>query len=162
MKLKWNIPDGKEYDMKRLISRVAVPMLIVSLLGFVIYFLSSRIEVQMEQSATENVREIVQVIESSIAEIKRNDVTASHRITEFFSSEKDTLSLLKRMQENSPFARVSFVPADSDTGISNRGEAFIIKSLPDWEGMQAAKREITDVYMSDLGAWTYNNQMPCL
>ena len=57
MKLKWNIPDGKEYDMKRLISRVAVPMLIVSLLGFVIYFLSSRIEVQMEQSATENVRE---------------------------------------------------------------------------------------------------------
>lgn len=84
MKLKWNIPDGKEYDMKRLISRVAVPMLIVSLLGFVIYFLSSRIEVQMEQSATENVREIVQVIESSIAEIKRNDVTASHRLTEFF------------------------------------------------------------------------------
>ena len=121
VKLKWNIPDGKEHDMKRLISRVVVPMLIVSLLGFVIYFLSSRIEVQMEQSATENVREIVQVIESSIAEIKRNDVTASHRITEFFSSEKDTLSLLKRMQENSPFARVSFVPADSDTGISNRG-----------------------------------------
>lgn len=39
--------------MKRLISRDAVPMLIVSLLGFVIYFLSSRIEVQMEQSATE-------------------------------------------------------------------------------------------------------------
>ena len=62
MKLKWNIPNIKEQDMKRLISRVAVPMLIVSLLGFVIYFLSSRIEVQMEQSATENVREIVQVI----------------------------------------------------------------------------------------------------
>ena len=115
--------------MKRLISRVAVPMLIVSLLGFVIYFLSSRIEVQMEQSATENVREIVQVIESSIAEIRRNDVTTAHRLTDFFSSDKDTVSLLKRMQENSPFARISFVPADSDTGISNQGMAFAIKTL---------------------------------
>lgn len=146
--------------MKRLISRVAVPMLIVSLLGFVIYFLSSRIEVQMEQSATENVREIVQVIESSIAEIRRNDVTTAHRLTDFFSSDKDTVSLLKRMQENSPFARISFVPADSDTGISNRGRAFTIESLPDWEEMQAAKREITDVYMSDLGAWTYTIKYP--
>ncbi len=148
--------------MKRLISRAAVLMLIVSLLGFVIFFLSSRIEVQMEQSATENVREIVQVIESSIAEIRRNDVTASHRLTEFFSSEKDTVSLLKHMQENSQFARISFVPADSDTGITNRGMTFSIKSLPDWEAMRAAEKRITDVYMSNFRRMDLHNQMPCL
>lgn len=146
--------------MKRLINRAAVPILIVTILGYVIYFLSSRIEVQMEQSATDNVQEIVQVIESSIAEIRRNDITAAQRLTELFSPGKDTAGLLKRMQENSPFARISFVPVDSDTGVSSWGKAFSVTSLPEWEELPVKESAITDVYMSDLGAWTYTIQCP--
>lgn len=146
--------------MKRLISRAVIPIVIVSLLGYIIYFLSSRIGVQMEQSATGNVREIVQIIESSIAEIRKNDVMAAQRLTEFFSTEEDTTDLLMRMQENSPFARISFVPADTDSGVSSWGKPFSTTSLPDWEEIQAKESAITDVYMSDLGAWTYTIKCP--
>ena len=146
--------------MKRLISRGVVPMLIVLLLSYIIYFLSSRIEVQMEQSATGNVREIVQVIESSIAEIRRNDVAAARRLGEYFSSEEDTVSLLRRMQENGPFARISFIPDDSQTGVNNWGKTFSMTSLPDWKKFPVKEHVVTDVYMSDLGAWTYTIKCP--
>lgn len=146
--------------MKRFISRVVVPIIIVSLLGYIIYFLSSRTETQMEQSATENVREIVQVIESSIAEIRRNDVITAQRLTEFFSSKEDMIDLLKRMKENSPFARISFVPAGSDYGVNNLEKPFSVSSLPDWETIPVKERAVTDVYMSDLGAWTYTIKCP--
>lgn len=146
--------------MKRLIRRAVIPIVIVSLLGYIIYFLSSRIGVQMEQSATGNVREIVQIIESSIAEIRKNDIMAAQRLTEFFSKKEVTTDLLMRMQENSPFARISFIPADTDSGVSSWGKPFSTTSLPDWEEIQAEESAITDVYMSDLGAWTYTIKCP--
>lgn len=146
--------------MKYRIGRILIPILIVSSLVCIITFLSSRIESQMELSATGNVREIVQVIESGIAEIRRNDVAAAGRLPEFFSSDAEAVSLLKRMQKDSPFARISFVPADSESGVSNRGNPFLPTTIPEWENTMVGETGISSVYMSDLGAWTYTIRCP--
>lgn len=146
--------------MRQRIGKIIVLMLTGALLGSVIFFLSSRIRLQMEHSATRNVREIVQVIESGIAEIRRNDVSAAKRLSSFFSLEEDTVGLLKRMQTDSPFTRISFVPSGAHLGVSSRGKEFSAANLPDWNDTLAEESWITDVYMSDLGAWTYTIQCP--
>lgn len=146
--------------MKRRIGKILIPILIVTALGCIITLLSSRTSSQMEVSATGNVREIVQVIESGIAEIRRNDIAAASHLTEFFSSDEDVVELLKRMQKDSPFARISFVPVDSESGVSNNGNPFAISTIPEWETTTAGEPGISNVYMSDLGAWTYTIQCP--
>lgn len=146
--------------MKHRIGKMIILVLIVLSLGSIIFYLSSRIESQMEQSAVKNVREIVKVIEESVTEIRSNDVSAALQQAEFFSSKEDTVSLLEQMQNNSPFTRISFVPAGSESGVSNRGKEFLVTALPDWETVPADKFEISNVYMSDLGAWAYTIQCP--
>lgn len=70
--------------MKHRIGKMIVLVLIVLSLGSIIFYLSSRIESQMEQSAVKNVREIVKVIEESVTEIRSNDVSAALQQAEFF------------------------------------------------------------------------------
>lgn len=146
--------------MRNRIGKILVPMITVLLIGCIIFFLSSRIESQMEQSAAENVREIVSVIESSVAEIRKNDILEARRLAESFSMEEDTEGALKRMQKNSPFARVSFVPAGSKSGISNRGNVFSTEKISGKINTAVQETGITDAYMSDLGAWTYTIRCP--
>lgn len=146
--------------MKHRIGRILIPIVIVLSLGCIITFLSSRIESQMELAATGNVRELVQVIESCIAEIRRNDVAAAGRLPEFYSSDEEVVGLLKRMQKDSPFTRISFIPAGAESGISNRGKRFLAGTIPEWENSMAGEAGISSVYMSDLGAWTYTIQCP--
>ena len=146
--------------MKYRIGRILIPILIVSSLGCIITFLSSRIESQMELAATGNVRELVQVIESGIAEIRRNDVAAARRLPEFYSSDEEVSGLLRRMQKGSPFARVSFVPAGAESGVSDQGDTFLANQVPEWDNSVTEETRISSVYMSDLGAWTYTIQCP--
>lgn len=139
---------------------VLLMLAVTAVIGLLISGLSSRIQVQMEQSATENVREIVQVIEAGIAEIRRNDMSAAIQLADLFALDGNTLNQLKRMQEGSPFARVSFVAAGSESGVSSRGDAYTPAALPGWEGLPPAEAVATDVYMSDMGAWTYTVLCP--
>lgn len=142
-------------------SRAVLLMLaVMALIGSIIFGLSSRIRVQMEQSATENVREIVQVVEAGIAEIRRNDVSTAAQLATLFDVRGDTLTQLARMCESSPFARISFVPAASESGVSSNGKEFVPSALPAGEIYAHTDSLVTDVYMSDLGAWTYTVLCP--
>lgn len=137
-------------------SRAALLMLaVMALIGAIIFGLSARIQAQMEQSATENVRELVQVIEAGIAEIRRNDVSTAIQLSDLFTVKEDTLTQLTHMYKSSPFARISFVPAGSENGISSNGKEFTPSALPKGETYAQTDSLVTDVYMSDLGAWTY-------
>lgn len=59
------------------------------IIGSVIYGLSFRIRSQMVKSATENVKEIVQVIEASVAEIRKNDVAEVIQLAKQFTNPED-------------------------------------------------------------------------
>lgn len=131
----------------------------IVLIGCVIYGLSSRIQNQMEKAATENVREIVQIIESGITEIRSNDVSLAVQLAGLFTPEGDTGALLSQMQRNSVFARLSYVPEGAASGISSNGNAFTPTGFPDQRD-QVGEASVTNVYMSDMGAWTYTVECP--
>lgn len=139
----------------------AIPIMIagIVLIGCVIYGLSSRIQNQMEKAATENVREIVQIIESGITEIRSNDVSMAVQLAGLFTPEGDTGALLSQMQKNSVFARLSYIPEGAASGISSNGNAFTPAGFPDQRD-QVGEALVTNVYMSDLGAWTYTVECP--
>ena len=139
----------------------AVMLLVIVLIGFVIQGISSRVRAQMETAAIGNVRETVKIIESGISEIRKNDIKSAANLAALFTvSEDNSAGFLKQLQESSAFARVSFVPAGAETGIGSDGKEFFPGHLPAGGPIQGETLDVTDVYMSDLGAWTYTVRVP--
>lgn len=139
--------------------QLAVLLAVMALLGFTIFGLSSRIQAQMEQAATENVREIVKLMGDGVSALWQSDVTCAKNLAQALPAGEVSEDLLARFQEGSPFARLSFVAANSSSGVSSGGKSYTPPVDAEW-GRSGGNSAVTDVYLSDLGAWTYTVRCP--
>lgn len=146
----------KWYKSKAFLTMLAV----IICMGGSIYAMSYRIQSQMEKAAAENVREIVQIVESGISEIRRNDIASAENLADLFVAQGDMQQSLKQLQKNSPFERISFVPCGASEGISSSKNEFSPEKIPGLEDSGSDILSVSEVYMSDLGAWTYTVQSP--
>ena len=131
-------------------------LLVVTITGFIIFIMSSRIQLQMEIAASENVREMVKIIESGISEIRRNDIALAQSLALVFPTDGDIGESLHKLSNNSPFSKISYVPNGASTGISSDGSEFFPEKLPPLERLES----VTQVYMSGMGAWAYTIETP--
>ena len=142
--------------MKAYKSKIFLMMLVfLAGIGCAIFEMSYNIQAQMETAAMENVREIVRIMESGISEIRKNDITSAKNIAAVFTPEGDIESSLKRLQQGSSFARLTFVPFDLSENAGSSKEAFSIDTFSGPENFENDAQTVSDVYISDLGAWTY-------
>lgn len=138
---------------------VLLMMAVLLVLSVAIYGLSERVQSQMEQTATANVREIVQVLEMSVAEIRRSDAAVTVGLAAGLPLDGDVGAWLSRVQADSPFQRLSYVPAGSDVGISSDGGAYIPVE-PRESAWGDEEYRLGAVHMGDMGAWTYTVECP--
>ena len=124
-------------------------------IGYVIFQMSYNIQSQMETAAVENVREIVRIMEAGISEIRTNDISAAENMAAVLSEEGNVETSLTRMQQGSPFARLTFIPADPEKNASSSKQPFSIDTFSGTESFTDEEQTVSDVYISDLGAWTY-------
>ena len=139
--------------------QLAALLAVMVLLSLIILGLSSRIQAQMEQAATENVREIVKLMGDGVSALRQNDVACAENLAQALPEGEISKDLLARFQEGSPFARLSFVAGSGITGISSGGEDYSPPVDTEWEP-SGGTCAVTDVYLSDLGAWTYTVRCP--
>ena len=124
-------------------------------MGCVIFRMSYNIQSQMEKAATENVREIVQIMENGISEIRKNDIASAENIAAGFSTDGDMEASLIRIQQESSFARLTFVPFDSSKEAVSSKTSFSADTFSAPENFTSDSQMVSDVYISDMGAWTY-------
>ena len=124
-------------------------------IAFLIFQMSSNIRSQMETAAVENVREIVQIMETGISEIRKNDIATAGNIAAVLPTDGDIGASLAQLQRGSSFARLTFVPSDPAKEASSSKKAFSTDTFSAPENFENDTQTVSDVYVSDLGAWTY-------
>ena len=142
--------------MKAYKSKTCIVMLLfITGILCVIFKMSYSIQSQMETAAAENVREIVQILESGISEIRTNDIATAEAIAAVLPTDGDVGGTLTRLQPSSPFARLTFVPSDPAKSAASSKQSFSADAFTAPECFESDAQTVSDVYLSDLGAWTY-------
>ena len=130
-------------------------VLVFCLLGAIVYTVARKTSQEMSSAAIQNLSESLDLIQSTIEAILRNEADFQLLIAQELARAEDPEAYICAYERNQTMSRISLVPAGETLGISNNGEPFSAEDLDFSAGGTVMGLPVSQSYLNYMGTWSY-------
>lgn len=153
-------PKMNKQGRARGLSLLFLILLFFSIFGIIISTVSQKISRQMSASAIQNLSESLDLIQSTIEAILRNQSDFQSLIAQEVASADDPAAYIRAFEKNQAMAKLSLIPAGETEGVSNTGERFTEEGLDFSAGGTISGMPVSQSYVNYMGTWAYTLKCP--
>ena len=147
-------------DKRRSLSLLISIIMVFCVFGTVVLTVSRQISREMSASAIQNLSESLDLIQSTIEAILRNEAEFQTLIAQEVARAEDPEAYIRTYERNQTLAKLSLIPAGATEGVSNNGEPFTEEGLDFSAGGTISKMPVSQSYVNDMGTWSYTIKCP--
>ena len=135
-------------------------ILVFIMFGTVVFSVSRRISGEMSASAVQNLRESLDLIESTIEAILRSQVEFQTLIAREIAGAEDPEAYIRAYEGNRTMSGLALIRAGETEGVSNTGAVFSEEGLNFSAGGTVMGLPVSRSYLNDMGTWAYTIKCP--
>ena len=136
--------------------------LVFCVLGAVVIFVAQRISREMSDSAIQNLSESLDLIQSTIEAILRNEAEFQVLIAQETARAEDPEAYIQAYEKNQTMSRISLILSGKTSGVSNTGEQFTAEDLDFSAGGTIMGLPVSQSYINHMGTWSYTVKCPIM
>ena len=137
-------------------------LLIFCVLGMVVLTVAQRLSQEMTDSAIQNLSESLDLIQSTIEAILKNEAEFQTLVAKEIAKVEDPEEYIRSYEKNRTMVKLSLIMAGKSEGVSNTGEAFSETGLNFSAGGTVAGLPVSQSYVNHMGAWAYTIKSPVI
>ncbi len=137
-------------------------LLVFCLLGGVVFSVSQKISREMSESAIQNLSESLDLIQSTIEAILKNEAEFQTLIARNLALADDPEEFIRGYEKNQSMVKLSLIRTGETQGISNTGEVFSAGELDFSAGKTVDGLPISQSYLNYMGTWAYTMTCPVI
>lgn len=158
MKKIWKNADRKKKGSSLFFSIV----LVFCIIGVFVGAVSRKISSEMSESAIQNLRESLELIECTIEVIFKNEAEFQKLIAQEVADADDPEEYVRKYKKNQTMVKMSLILAGEAEGVSNAGDTFSGDELNFSSGRTVEGVDISQSYVNDMGTWAYTMKCPVI
>ena len=135
-------------------------ILIFFLFGMIVLSVSHKISKEMSASAIQNLSESLDLIQSTIEAILRNEAEFQVLIAQETARAEDPEAYIQVYERNQTVAKMSLILSGETEGVSNNGERFTEEGLDFSAGGTVNGLPVSQTYLNYMGTWAYTIKCP--
>ena len=135
-------------------------ILVFCILGAVVFSVAGKISEEMSNSAIQNLSESLDLIQSTIEAILRNETEFQVLIAQEVAAAEDPIAYVRGFEKNRTMVKLSLILAGEAEGISNTGEVFSEQALDFSAGGTVNGLAVSRSYLNYMGTWAYTIKCP--
>ncbi len=137
-------------------------LLIFCVLGMVVLTVAQRLSQEMTDSAIQNLSESLDLIQSTIEAILKNEAEFQTLVAKEIAKVEDPEEYIRSYEKNRTMVKLSLIMAGKSEGVSNTGEVFSETGLNFSAGGTVAGLPVSQSYVNHMGAWAYTIKSPVI
>ncbi len=137
-------------------------LLIFCVLGMVVLTVAQRLSQEMTDSAIQNLSESLDLIQSTIEAILKNEAEFQTLVAKEIAKVEDPEEYIRGYEKNRTMVKLSLIMAGKSEGVSNTGEVFSETGLNFSAGGTVAGLPVSQSYVNHMGAWAYTIKSPVI
>ena len=150
--------DGRKNGIVLLVSII----LVFSVLGGVVFFVSEKISREMSASAIQNLSESLELIKCTIESRLESEAEFQILIARELARTQNPEDYILAYEKNQTMVKMSLIPEGEKSGISNTGESFSEEELDFSSGATVDGLQISRSYLNHMGTWAYTMKCPVI
>ena len=135
-------------------------ILIFFFFGAIVFSVSQKISREMSESAIQNLSESLDLIQSTIEVILRNEAEFQGLTAQEIARAEDPEGYVCAYEANQIVAKMSLILAGKTEGVSNTGERFTEEGLDFSAGGTVTGMQVSKSYLNYMGTWSYTIKCP--
>lgn len=135
-------------------------IIVFGILGVVVFSVAQKISTEMEESATQNLSESLDLIENTIEAVLNNEAEFQQLIAQEVALAPEPLEYIQTYKKNPTMVKLSLICAGETVGVSNTGEAFSEEGLDFSAGGTVGGLAVSESYVNYMGTWAYTLKCP--
>lgn len=136
------------------------PLIIVIILSVSIFTISSSITNQMNQSATSNIKETLQIIADNLSQMRQKSIESINNFASTLRLDDQLMNTLQQAKEQGLFIKAAVIDANTKKGIYDDGTDFELSMLEYEEKALRGVSDVSEIFLSNQGAWAFGVQCP--
>lgn len=137
-------------------------VLIFCIWGMIISSVARKISEEMSSSAIQNLSESLDLIQSTIEAILRNEAEFQLLIAQEIAHTDDPENYIRTYEKNQTMSKMSLILSGKSEGISNTGESFTGEELDFSAGGTIMDLPVSQSYVNYMGTWSYTIKCPVI
>ena len=168
---KIRVPQEWRAEMKRKQNRSrkdrGIPLLVsiilvFCMLGTAVFAVSRKIEIEMSESAIQNLSESLDLIKCTIEAILKNEADFQKLVAQKVAVAENPEEYILDYEKNQTMVKISLILKGKTEGISNTGEVFSEKELDFSAGGTVDGLPVSQSYVNYMGTWAYTMKCPVI
>lgn len=135
-------------------------VLIFCFFGAIVFGVSQKTSKEMSVSAIQNLSESLDLIQSTIEAILRNEAEFQELIAQEIARAENPEEYIRAYEKNQTMVKMSLIPAGETEGVSNTGERFCEEDLDFSAGRTILGLPVSQSYLNYMGTWSYTIKCP--
>lgn len=135
-------------------------ILVFCIFGTIVFSVSRKISDEMAESAIQNLSESLDLIQSTIEAILRNEAEFQKLIAQEIARVDDPEDYIRNYEKNQTMAKLSLILSGKTEGVSNTGERFTEEELDFSSGGTIMDMPVSQSYANYMGTWSYTIKCP--
>ena len=124
--------------------------------------MAQRLSQEMTDSAIQNLSESLDLIQSTIEAILKNEAEFQTLVAKEIAKVEDPEEYIRSYEKNRTMVKLSLIMAGKSEGVSNTGEVFSETGLNFSAGGTVAGLPVSQSYVNHMGAWAYTIKSPVI
>ena len=135
-------------------------VLIFCIFGAIVFAVSQKISREMSASAIQNLSESLDLMQSTIEAILRNEAEFQKLIAREIAQSDDPERYIRSYERNQTVTKISLILSGRTEGVSNTGELFTEEGLDFSAEGTISELPVSQSYLNYMGTWSYTIKCP--